>query len=95
MSNTTDWIRREITYRGHVQGVGFRYTAHSIARKFDVTGFVRNLSDGTVRIVVEGPRAEVDSFVDELSSRMSHFIRSCDVAEQEPTGQYTGFEIQY
>ncbi len=44
---------------GRVQGVGFRYTAKGVAQRFAVTGFVRNLSDGRVELVVEGDAAEV------------------------------------
>ena len=41
-------LRCRVIYRGRVQGVGFRYTSASIARRFPVTGYVRNLPDGTV-----------------------------------------------
>ena len=44
------------TTPGRVQGVGFRYTVRSLAVGFDVTGFVRNLPDGRVHLVVEGGR---------------------------------------
>ena len=45
---------RRIIFHGRVQGVGFRYTTHRIARGFPVTGFVRNLTDGTVELVACG-----------------------------------------
>jgi hypothetical protein len=49
-------LRRRLTviYSGHVQGVGFRYTAKSVATGFDITGIIRNLSDGRVELVAEG-----------------------------------------
>jgi len=46
--------RRRLYYSGHVQGVGFRYTCQSLARGFDVAGYVRNLPCGRVELVVEG-----------------------------------------
>src|SRR5262245_51276190 len=46
--------RRTVYYTGHVQGVGFRYTARAAAQSCDVVGFVRNLDDGRVQIVAEG-----------------------------------------
>lgn len=46
--------RREVRYRGRVQGVGFRYTARSIAQSYAVTGYVKNVADGSVELVVEG-----------------------------------------
>ena len=47
--------RVKLRIRGRVQGVGFRYTAHNIARRHDVTGYVKNLTDGRVELVMEGP----------------------------------------
>lgn len=44
-----------VVYAGEVQGVGFRYTARSLANGLGVTGGVENLNDGTVRLVAEGP----------------------------------------
>ena len=43
-----------VVYAGEVQGVGFRYTARSLANGLGVTGGVENLNDGTVRLVAEG-----------------------------------------
>ena len=53
--------RRQVRYSGHVQGVGFRYTAVSISRRHTVTGFVQNLSDGSVVLVAEGQAKSLDS----------------------------------
>ena len=63
MSNTPTQ-RHTLTYTGHVQGVGFRYTTHSIARSHNVAGYVRNLPDGRVELVAEGNRQELDAFLD-------------------------------
>ena len=46
-------MRRRLVYHGRVQGVGFRYTARSIARRHPVSGWVRNLPAGTVELLVE------------------------------------------
>ena len=54
----------EVYYAGRVQGVGFRYTVRSLAARFDVTGFVRNLPDGRVHLVVEGDAGEIDAFLE-------------------------------
>ena len=50
--------RRVVHYSGRVQGVGFRYTVRTLATRFAVTGFVRNLADGRVQLVVEGGPGE-------------------------------------
>jgi acylphosphatase len=87
--------RREIYFSGHVQGVGFRYVTHRVARQYDVTGFVRNLRDSRVHLVVEGEAGEIDRFVDEVSSRMGSYIRSKHQVSQAYSGEFGGFSIRF
>ena len=87
--------RRELLYTGNVQGVGFRYTARRIAQGHRVAGFVRNLRDGRVQIVVEGQPGEIDAFLSDLRARMGEYIRSVTDDKMAPTGEFTGFEISY
>lgn len=68
--------RYSVYYTGHVQGVGFRYTANSVARDHKVTGYVRNLPDGRVELVAEGERSEVEAFLEQVRERLSNHIRS-------------------
>lgn len=54
-------------YEGRVQGVGFRYRTTQLAQRYPVTGFVRNLSDGTVELVVQAEEQSVlDRFFDDM-----------------------------
>ena len=87
--------RSTVYYKGHVQGVGFRYTAHSIARNHEVTGYVRNLPDGRVELVAEGSRAEITAFLAEVRERLSNHIRNelCD--EGPATGEFLRFDIRH
>ncbi len=57
-------ILYKIHIRGRVQGVGFRWNAAREARSLGITGFVKNLSDGTVYIEAEGDKEILDDFVD-------------------------------
>ena len=86
--------RRLVHYSGHVQGVGFRYSTRSIASQFEVTGFVRNLCDGRVELVVEGGAAEIETFLDALQSAKAQFIKEINVERGLATGQFKRFEIQ-
>ena len=52
-----------ITITGRVQGVGFRYSARSMARYMGITGFVRNLSDNNVYIEAEGDDKQLHEFI--------------------------------
>ena len=47
-------IRKHIIAHGRVQGVGLRFTVTGFAKKYNVTGWVRNLYDGTVEMEVQG-----------------------------------------
>ncbi len=61
-----DSLKQELIISGRVQGVGFRYTSKQVAQRYDVTGWVKNLTNGTVQIVVEGQQAEIDRYLDDL-----------------------------
>ena len=52
-------MRRKINFKGRVQGVGFRWNTKEALQAFAVTGYVKNLSNGTVEILLEGSRKEV------------------------------------
>lgn len=86
--------RREVVYRGHVQGVGFRFTVRSLAFQFRVTGYVANLPDGGVRLIVEGESGETDRFLAAISAEMGDFIRETTVEESPAQGEFQGFEIR-
>jgi acylphosphatase len=87
--------RREIHYRGRVQGVGFRYTARNIARRHAVSGFVRNLPDGRVQMVLEGESGEVEQFLTDVADAMSGNIRDTDAVTSAATGEFDGFDIRF
>ena len=87
--------RWEAWYSGHVQGVGFRYTTCSIARGFDVTGYVQNLPDGRVHLVAEGDSSQVIAFLDEVEYRMEQFIRDVRKDKTAPTGEFIKFDVRF
>jgi acylphosphatase len=87
--------RREVLYTGHVQGVGFRDAVRRLAGGFRVAGFVRNLDDGRVQLVVEGEPDELTRFVDGIAERMADFIRRAAVDVRPATGEFAGFEIRF
>ena len=87
--------RRTYTFSGHVQGVGFRYTTQILARNHPVSGYVRNLSDGRVEMVVEGDEKELDALAESLKRQMENFIRRTDVSSGAATGEFSGFSIRH
>jgi len=87
--------RHHCLFRGRVQGVGFRYTTKNIAMRHNVTGYVRNRSDGSVEVVMEGPSEEVNSVIDALKQRMNGYIQGVDQSELPATGEFAHFSIRH
>ncbi len=88
--------RRRILFSGRVQGVGFRFRTQEIARRYpEIAGFVRNLPDGRVELVIEGPAASLKAMVDDVSTAMSGYIEHVDVSQYGGTEAFSGFEIRY
>lgn len=88
--------RRRVYFSGRVQGVGFRYTAQSLARGFEVAGFVRNLPDGRVELLAEGDRNELDAFLASIRLEMDTYITNV-TTESESPGEHPliGFSIRH
>jgi acylphosphatase len=59
-----DMKHLNIVARGRVQGVGFRYSVHRAAESFQVKGFVKNLTDGSVYIEAEAEQNTLELFLD-------------------------------
>lgn len=86
--------RLQIVYSGNVQGVGFRYTVKSLAPGFELTGTVRNLSDGRVELVVEGEKSELKAFQQAIrDSGLGPLISDEDVNLGEARNEFRGFTI--
>jgi acylphosphatase len=80
--------------RGAVQGVAFRYYARLRATELGLTGYVRNLPDGSVELLAEGEEAALA----ELERWLGHGPPSAEVGEvvvtaARPRGEYRSFVI--
>lgn len=87
--------RRTYHFTGHVQGVGFRYTARHMADGHRVTGYVRNLPDGRVELVMEGPEAEMDGVIEGISSELGRHIRQTTCDAGPATGEFADFSVRH
>jgi acylphosphatase len=88
--------RITVRYEGRVQGVGFRYTAVSLAQDLDLTGWVKNEFDGSVSVVAEG---EDESLMELLQmirrSNLGRYITNELVRRSAATGEFRGFTVAH
>ncbi len=88
--------RRRVFYSGRVQGVGFRATCRWLARGFEVVGYVRNLPDGRVEVLVEGEPAEVGRYLEAIQGEMGAFIRDTRTDHEQPGySPLEGFTVRF
>lgn len=89
-------VRRErIVFTGRVQGVGFRYTTNSIARRYPIGGFVRNQPDGTVEVIVQGETAAINAFLADIAHHFRGNISHTDRTPLAACDQFAEFEVRF
>tara|TARA_Y100000385_G_C12942531_1_gene571796 strand:- start:534 stop:809 length:276 start_codon:yes stop_codon:yes gene_type:complete len=88
-------ISKRAIFEGRVHGVGFRYAVKDIAKGFDVVGWAKNLTDGSVEVHINGEREEVEEFLKEIAeeSAMAHNIKNMYDSETELLQNVNGFVI--
>ncbi len=81
---------------GRVQGVGFRAAVSRKAKNLDLTGWVRNLKDGRVEIIIEGSEENTKKFIDWV--RKGSFLSKVSdvkIERQEYRGEFNNFKVVY
>lgn len=86
-------IAKHIIFSGYVQGVGFRFTANSMAKRYELTGFVRNSADGKVEMLVQGEAADIDDCIEDLQQTFT--IRDVQVNQVPVNPSLTDFRITF
>jgi acylphosphatase len=86
--------RRRIIYAGNVQGVGFRWTALRALKDLPISGYVRNLTDGSVELVMEGSPADADVAAERIRAAMAGYIRTETQQASPATGEFDGFGVR-
>ena len=88
-------VRTQTTYYGRVQGVGFRWQVCRAVEPFEVTGFVRNKSDGSVETLLEGETKVIDMALATLEARLKDFWRSKTTNRREGAAHFCDFSIKH
>jgi acylphosphatase len=81
-------------FEGHVQGVGFRYQTVTVAKGFDVTGYVQNMVDGRVHLYAEGEEAEVVAFQAEVESELKNYVKESVIKTDNGVRTCQNFRIE-
>ena len=95
MTETESNKRITVHYAGRVQGVGFRYTVCRIAEPFDVTGYVKNLADGSVELVAEGGHETLSQLHERICQEMKGNISTHQLSESPANGEFQSFGVTY
>jgi len=88
-------IAKRIIFTGRVQGVGFRFTARRAASRRQLTGFVRNVPDGTVEMLAQGRPEDVDDCIQDLKEYFAGYLTETRIEESPPDPRYTDFKIAF
>jgi acylphosphatase len=83
-----------VIFSGRVQGVGFRYTVRKLARRHPVTGFVRNLPDGTVELIVQGKIEAANALLADVALAFEGYIQHYGRKPVESPEKFAHFEIR-
>ena len=93
-SNTRERLSVRLT--GRVQGVGFRHFTRTRARTFELDGWVRNEPDGSVSLVAEGPRSDLESLLEAVREGPSGArVREVSAEWEDATGEFDGFSVRF
>jgi acylphosphatase len=87
-------FRMNCWFEGHVQGVGFRYQTVSVAKGFDVTGYIQNMVDGRVHLYAEGEEAEVVAFQAEVESELKNYVKESVIKTDNGVRTCQNFRIE-
>jgi acylphosphatase len=92
----SDPKRLEATVHGLVQGVGYRWYARQMARRLNLSGYVRNRHNRTVEIVAEGPEGALRELLSCLETGPSAAVVERVDARWSPSrNAFYGFEVRF
>ncbi|MEM0154209.1 MAG: acylphosphatase [Methanothrix sp.] len=86
----------KITVHGIIQGVGYRALVMEIATSLAISGYVKNMQDGSVHILAIGEKVKIDKFLKLINVDVKHGpqVHKIDSAPAEGKYNYRSFEIR-
>ena len=90
------YTRAYIIFKGKVQGVFFRANTERRAIELNLTGWVRNLRDGSVEAMIEGPKETINELIEWCKKHQPHaVIEDVNIIWKEYMNEFDNFEIKY
>lgn len=86
---------KKLIFSGSVQGVGFRFTVSRIAVRYNMTGYVKNLADGSVEVIAQGQPDEIELFIENIKESFSGYIRGCKESNESYNSSLSDFGIAF
>jgi len=80
---------------GRVQGVGFRFTVMNMAGRYPLTGYVRNVLDGTVEMVAQGHPDDIESCIQDIKGSYAHSNIEIRIEDVPLNPEYNEFKITF
>mgnify|MGYP000206236431 CR=1 FL=1 len=84
-----------IYFSGRVQGVGFRFTANHLAKRHALSGWVMNLPDGRVELLIQGEKENIDNFLADLNKEFKGYIMNTEIEELPLKDDLKDFHIRF
>jgi len=92
-TSTSQKKRLHVLWSGQVQGVGFRYTVQRYALSLDLEGWVKNLPDGSVEMVVQGPKERIEKLCQNIEDYFTGYIENKKSQITPTFDEFKGFQI--
>jgi acylphosphatase len=87
-------IAKFIVFSGNVQGIGFRYTAHRIAVRYNLTGYVCNTPNSKVELFLQGHPDDITNCLADINETFARYIKNTDVEDAAFDPEYDSFTIR-
>jgi acylphosphatase len=86
---------KHIVFTGNVQGVGFRFTVFHLANRYQLSGWVRNCTDGGVEMVAQGQPDKIDDCIRDIQKSFAGYVRETKIEELPPDPECKDFKITF
>jgi len=88
-------FRITVNYTGRVQGVGFRWQVNHLAQSISCTGYVKNLRNGSVEVVMEGRKKDLLELIERIDRKMVGYWQDKTVDQRQGDAHFGKFAIRY